>query len=77
MVEANRYHATPAQLLVMKLHSITATLLLALPALAQQAATVGGPVPEFSFGTFLNGDGRQSLADFRGSPILIDFWGIH
>lgn len=52
-------------------------LLLALPAAAQKRAAVGEQVPEFSFTTFQNGDGRQSLAEFFGTPVMIDFWGVH
>ncbi len=54
-----------------------ASLLLVLPAVAQKAAAVGEKVPDFSFPAFLNGDGRQSLKDFFGSPIMIDYWGTH
>lgn len=62
----------------MKLRSLSAFLLLALPALAQSSpAKVGDKVPEFSFARFLNGDGRQKLSDFYGQPIAIDFWGVH
>jgi len=41
------------------------------------AERVGDRVPEFAFPEFLNGDGRQTLSAFRGSPLLIDFWGTH
>lgn len=61
----------------MKLSYLTAALLLALPIAAQKRAAVGEQVPEFSFGQFLNGDGRSSLSDFYGSPVMIDFWGVH
>ena len=60
-----------------------AALLLAGSAAAQgqtaprAAEKLGDLVPEFTFPEFWNGDGRQSLSDFRGSPILIDFWGTH
>lgn len=42
-----------------------------------QAAGVGEAVAEFDFGPMLNGDGRTKLSEFRGQPILIDFWGTH
>lgn len=54
-------------------------LVLALPAQdsARKVAQVGDQVPEFSFGAMLNGDGRSKLSEFRGQPILLDFWGTH
>jgi hypothetical protein len=51
--------------------------LLALPLAAQQTANVGDKVPDMTFPQFLNGDGRQSLAEFYGSPVVIDLWGTH
>lgn len=50
-------------------------LLLALPLAAQ--GTVGEKVGDCTFPTFLNGDGRQSLAEFFGQPVMIDVWGTH
>lgn len=39
-------------------------------------AEVGEKVPDFELGEVVqNGDGRTSLAEFRGSPVLVDFWG--
>jgi len=61
----------------MKLRFLSTALLLVMPLVAQKRAAVGDQMPEFSFGQFLNGDGRQGLGDFFGSPIMIDFWGIH
>jgi hypothetical protein len=52
------------------------SLLLALPLSAQNTA-VGDKVPDTRFPTFLNGDGRQSLAEFFGQPVVIDVWGTH
>lgn len=40
-------------------------------------AQVGEIVAEFAFPPMLNGDGRTRLSEFRGQPILIDFWGTH
>ena len=40
-------------------------------------AQVGDKVAEFAFGSMLNGDGRSKLSEFRGQPILLDFWGTH
>lgn len=51
--------------------------LFVLPLAAQQRASVGEKVPDVSFPAFLNGDGRQSLAEFFGQPIVIDVWGTH
>lgn len=55
---------------------LTAALLV-LPLAAQQRANVGDKVPDAKFPTFLNGDGRQNLADFYGQPVVIDQWGTH
>jgi len=61
----------------MKLRFLPLALLLALPLAAQKRAAVGDQVPEFTFANFLNGDGRQGLGEFFGSPVMIDFWGMH
>ena len=53
------------------------SLLLALPMAAQQRAAVGEKVPEMTFQQFLNGDGRQTLSEFFGQPVMIDIWGTH
>lgn len=50
------------------------SLVLALPLAAQ---TVGEKVADCQFPTFLNGDGRQSLSEFFGQPVLIEVWGTH
>lgn len=52
-------------------------VLFALPtfATAQQYAGVGQKVPDTTFPSFLNGDGRQKLSDFYGHPVVIDQWG--
>lgn len=49
-------------------------LALTLPLAAQ---TIGSKVPDHTFPTFLNGDGRQTLAEFFGQPVVIDRWGTH
>jgi len=54
-----------------------AALLLAMPIAAQQRANVGDKIPDFTFPQFLNGDGRQSMKDFFGQPVMIDIWGTH
>lgn len=50
------------------------SVLLALPLAAQ---AVGDKVADCTFPTFLNGDGRQTLAEFFGQPVLIEQWGTH
>lgn len=42
-----------------------------------QEPAVGKKIADSTFPTFLNGDGRQSLSEFFGQPIVIDQWGIH
>lgn len=54
-----------------------APLLLTLPLAAQQRAGVGEAIPDFTFPRFLNGDGRQSMKEFFGQPVMIDIWGTH
>ena len=44
---------------------------------AQQKASVGQPVPDFSFGKLRNGDGREKLSDYRGQVVILEFWGTH
>ncbi len=61
----------------MKHAHLLAALLLALPAAAQQRAAVGDKVPDTTFPSFLNGDGRQKLSEFFGQPVMIDIWGTH
>ncbi len=56
--------------------SLLAVLALALPLTAQNIK-VGDKVTDTHFPTFLNGDGRQNLADFYGQPVVIDCWGVH
>ena len=37
-----------------------------------------GDTPEYSFRTPIqNGMGVKSLADLRGKPVLVEFWGIN
>lgn len=49
--------------------------LLAAPASAQLAE---GSQPEYSFRSEVqNGMGVKSLADLRGKPVLVEFWGIN
>jgi hypothetical protein len=60
----------------MKLAMFTAAALV-LPLVAQERAQVGQKVPDATFPTFLNGDGRQKLSEFYGQPVMIDQWGTH
>jgi hypothetical protein len=51
--------------------------LLALAGTAQAQSTVApGDLPTYSWrGTPYQAEGPVSLEDFRGKPVLIDFWG--
>jgi hypothetical protein len=52
-----------------------ASALLAAPASAQFAE---GAQPEYTFRSEVqNGMGVKSLADLRGKPVLVEFWGIN
>jgi len=42
-----------------------------------QPAKVGDKVPSFALDKMLNSDGRSNLDEFRGQPVLVDFWGTH
>lgn len=55
--------------------SLLAATVFALPLAAQERAAVGQKVPDTTFPTFLNGDGRQKLSEFFGQPVLIELWG--
>ncbi|MEM1451999.1 MAG: hypothetical protein AAF726_12090 [Planctomycetota bacterium] len=59
------------------LTAAAAGLMLALTAAAPQDGGVEvGATPKFEFRSpLLNGKGVTSLADLRGRPTLIDFWG--
>ena len=59
----------------MLIRSIAAAAVLVLPLVAQSRAEVGQKVPDHTFPTFLNGDGRQALSEFFGQPVMIDIWG--
>jgi hypothetical protein len=49
--------------------------MLAAPASAQFAE---GTQPEYTFRSEVqNGMGVKSLADLRGKPVLVEFWGIN
>ena len=60
----------------MKKSALIASLLLALP-IAAQETKVGDKVGNTTVPSFVNSDGRQSLADFYGQPVVIDCWGRH
>lgn len=60
----------------------TSTLALALGLAATSAAPTQstvvevGSTPKYTFRTpVLNGKGLKSLADLKGKPTLVDFWG--
>lgn len=48
----------------------------AAPALTAQSTVSPGDLPEYTWRTELfQGDAANTLADFRGKPVLVDFWG--
>lgn len=48
----------------------------AAPAVAAQSTVSPGDLPEYTWRTELfQGAAANSLADFRGKPVLVDFWG--
>jgi hypothetical protein len=56
------------------LRGLAAALVLCGAALAQGVQP--GDQPEYSFRQpVLNGEGMKSLADLRGKPLLVEFWG--
>jgi len=59
----------------MKNPAITLVAVGTLALCAGAQARVGEPVPDFRFPDFIQGDGRQSLKEFYGSPVLVEFWG--
>lgn len=60
----------------MRLASSLALLALCAPAQAQGPA-VGDKIADCTFPTLINGDGRQTLAEFFGQPVFIEQWGTH
>ncbi len=57
------------------LRTLGAAAVVAVAAFAQ--LKVGDPSPDKVFSQVLNSDGRKSMAELKGSPILIDWWGNH
>ncbi len=54
--------------------TLAGTVLAVAPTLQAQVAV--GDQPSYSFrAPLFNGMGATSLEDFRGKPLLIDFWG--
>ena len=53
--------------------SVLTVALLGGALMAQQRATVGQAVPDFTFAKLRNGDGRQKLSDYRGQVVMLDF----
>lgn len=41
---------------------------------APTTAVTGRPAPDIEVGDWINGDGRTSLADFRGEVVVLEFW---
>ena len=42
-----------------------------------QSAKIGDKVPSFTFEKMVNSDGRTNLDEYRGQPLVVDFWGTH
>ncbi len=40
-------------------------------------ATVDQLAPDIQISSTINGDGRTSLADFRGEVVFLEIWGTH
>ncbi len=38
---------------------------------------LGQMAPEIQVNEMIHGDGRTSLADFRGEAVFLEFWGTH
>jgi thiol-disulfide isomerase/thioredoxin len=59
------------------LRTLTAAALVVVAAAALAAADgslVGKPAPEIQVREWVHGDGRSTLADFRGDVVLLEFW---
>lgn len=54
--------------------AVSALLLAALPAQNARVA-VGERMPDVELAGLANGDGRTKLSEFRGQPVVVDFWG--
>ena len=46
-------------------------------ATAGEGSLVGKPAPEIDAREWIHGDGRASLADFRGAVVVLEFWKTH
>ena len=44
---------------------------------APTEAAVGKLAPDIQINDWIGGDGRTSLADFRGEVVFLEFWGTH
>jgi thiol-disulfide isomerase/thioredoxin len=52
----------------------SAVVVLAAAVAVAQATLAGRPAPEIQAKEWIHGDGRTSLADFKGSVVLLEFW---
>lgn len=43
----------------------------------QTVAVVGKPAPDIQVNDWINGDGRTSLADFKGEVVFLELWATH
>jgi thiol-disulfide isomerase/thioredoxin len=46
-------------------------------ATAGEGSLVGKPAPEIDAREWIHGDGRATLADFRGAVVVLEFWKTH
>jgi len=54
-----------------------AVFLLAAAQAAGDATLAGRPAPEIQATDWIHGDGRTTLADFKGDVVLLEFWKTH
>jgi len=54
-----------------------AVLVFVAGATAGESSLVGKPAPEIEAREWIHGDGRATLADFRGSVVVLEFWKTH
>ncbi len=54
-----------------------AVLVFVAGATAGEGSLVGKPAPEIEAREWIHGDGRATLADFRGAVVVLEFWKTH
>ena len=68
---------TPSRLLPFGLAAALLPVAASLTVQGPHLAKIGDKVPSFGLDKMLNCDGRTNLDEFRGQPVLVDFWGTH